>query len=398
MLPQDILGYNVELKGPGGVTLDGFYALMGCSTPLISGDRGCNKSTTYVHINVEENAYNAESINLDFYRDYNKSNQNPQNYFASPAELNVSTLLPCGDTALTSKELMSNYAEVTGDLAGVVVDEGVVVAGRCFAEYFWYAPSCRADPMTCLVWLSGGNGWGMAEFLIKASVFNMPAATAVAIDWANYVSLPTKHDVMLFWWVPDSTFLRLGTMGLQPKRIVFPDYDPDAYAKGDRRSAASGVSVDKHVSHDLSLLAPEEKEEKFLQTRENVVISCKACPSGLTFICEECPSGSFQPSGASVSCNLCPAGSYQDELGSLGCKRCPLGQYQDEEGQVSCKQCPAGATTLLLGSDSIADCGCKVGFINIGGAALECVPCGEGLECPFASSRESLNSGRGLAG
>lgn len=53
MVPQDILGYNVELKGPGGVTLDGFYALMGCSTPLISGDRGCNTSTTYVHINVE---------------------------------------------------------------------------------------------------------------------------------------------------------------------------------------------------------------------------------------------------------------------------------------------------------------------------------------------------------
>lgn len=47
---------------------------------------------------------------------------------------------------------------------------------------------------------------------------------------------------------------------LQPKRIVFPDYDPDAYAKGDRRSAASGVSVDKHVSHDLSLLAPEVEE------------------------------------------------------------------------------------------------------------------------------------------
>eukprot|EP00438_Fugacium_kawagutii_P003543 Skav202729 [mRNA] locus=scaffold1326:148193:152187:- [translate_table: standard] len=206
----DILGYNVELKGPGGVTLDGFYALMGCSTPLISGDRGCTTSTTYVHINVEEKAYNAESINLDFYRDYNKSNQNPQTYFVSPGELNVSTLRPCGDTALTSKELLSNYAEVTGDLAGVVVDEGEVVAGRCFAEYFWYAPSCRADPTTCLVWLTGGNGWGMAE--------------------------------------------------LQPKRIMFPDYDPDAHAKGDRRSAVHGVSVDKHVSQDLSLLAPEVEE------------------------------------------------------------------------------------------------------------------------------------------
>eukprot|EP00438_Fugacium_kawagutii_P023971 Skav206661 [mRNA] locus=scaffold1933:631274:635632:- [translate_table: standard] len=287
-----------------------------------------------------EEAYNAESINLDFYRDYNKSNQNPQTYFASPAELNVSTLLPCGDTALTSKELMSNYAEVTGDLAGVVVDEGSVVAGRCFAEYFWYAPACRADPTTCLVWLSGGNGWGMAE--------------------------------------------------LQPKRIVFPDYDPDAYAKGDRRSAASGVSVDKHVSHDLSLLAPEVRRQVMKSRKQPVQVAV-----GLTFICEECPSGSFQPSGASVSCKLCPAGSYQDEIGSIKCKRCPLGYYQDEEGQVACKQCPTGAITLLLGSNSLADCGCKAKSINIGGAALQCAPCGEGLECPFASSVETLNSGRG---
>lgn len=96
-----------------------------------------------------------------------------------------------------------------------------------------------------------------------------------------------------------------------------------------------------------------------------------------------------------MSCKLCPAGSYQDEIGSIRCKRCPLGYYQDEEGQVACKQCPTGAITLLLGSNSIADCGCKAKSINIGGAALECVPCGEGLECPFASSMETLNSGRG---
>ena len=121
---------------------------------------------------------------------------------------------------------------------------------------------------------------------------------------------------------------------------------------------------------------------------------------GITFICQECPSGSFQVSGASVSCTPCPAGSYQNETGSLACNRCPVGQYQDEEGQRDCKLCPAGATTLLLGSNSILDCGCKAGSINVASVAtnvtskaLECIPCQEGFDCPFSSSIQALLTG-----
>ena len=121
---------------------------------------------------------------------------------------------------------------------------------------------------------------------------------------------------------------------------------------------------------------------------------------GITFICKECPSGTFQTSGASVSCTPCATGSYQDETGSLACKRCPVGQYQDEEGQRDCKLCPSGATTLLLGSSSILDCGCTAGSINVASVAtnvttrvLECLPCGEGLDCPFSSSVQALLTG-----
>lgn len=115
---------------------------------------------------------------------------------------------------------------------------------------------------------------------------------------------------------------------------------------------------------------------------------------GTTFICLECPSGSFQASGASVSCDLCPKGSYQNETKSLGCNRCPVGQYQSEEGQPGCKECPPGATTLLLGSNSMSDCGCVAGSINIAsGEALECIPCREGLDCPFSSSIRTLQTG-----
>ena len=146
---QEKLGYKVELKGPGSLTRDGFFALTGCTSP--SGlDPGCGPSgpsITYTHINIEvwtdvyrgswdeiqmkypnmapknlgnlgyygatglyvpsavqERAYEAEGSNLDFYRDYNVTWKNPSRYFTSPGDVNVSELLPCIDSALMLHE------------------------------------------------------------------------------------------------------------------------------------------------------------------------------------------------------------------------------------------------------------------------------------------------------
>ena len=107
-----------------------------------------------------------------------------------------------------SNELMSGYLNLTGDSAGVVVDNVGLVTGKCFDGFFWYGPACRDNPSTCLTWFTGGTGWGMGEILLKAAVYNIPLATAVASSWGNYVNLPAESNVMLYWWVPDSTFLR----------------------------------------------------------------------------------------------------------------------------------------------------------------------------------------------
>ena len=84
------------------------------------------------------------------------------------------------------------------------------VSGKCFDDYFWYAPGCRDVPQSCLVWFTGGNGWGMHEMLTKATSFNMPVALVVANSFANYASVPNDDltNLMLYWWVPDPTFLR----------------------------------------------------------------------------------------------------------------------------------------------------------------------------------------------
>ena len=67
------------------------------------------------------------------------------------------------------------------------------------------------------------------------------------------------------WWPHDLSvpcgFLKMGhPERLQPRRITFPEHDLDAWAQGDRRSAAQDLSVDKHVSRDLRDLAPEVEE------------------------------------------------------------------------------------------------------------------------------------------
>ena len=46
---------------------------------------------------------------------------------------------------------------------------------------------------------------------------------------------------------------------LEPQKITFPAHDADEWAKGDRRTAAFDVSVDKLVSHNLQS-APDIEE------------------------------------------------------------------------------------------------------------------------------------------
>ena len=73
--------------------------------PKNLGNSGYYGATAmYVPSAVQETAYEAEGSNLDFYRDYNATWNNPSRYFTSPGNVNVSQLLPCTDTALMLDE------------------------------------------------------------------------------------------------------------------------------------------------------------------------------------------------------------------------------------------------------------------------------------------------------
>ena len=119
-----------------------------------------------------------------------------------------------------------------------------VVSGKCFDDHFWYSPSCRDVPQNCLVWFTAGNGWGMGEMLVKATIFNMPVALVVASSLATYASVPNDlTNLMLYWWVPDPTFWGLQVL---PKWHVTRFCDDSRVLSG---NASNSIILSWHLSY-----------------------------------------------------------------------------------------------------------------------------------------------------
>lgn len=438
ILIEEKFGYHVNVIATGLSTVDGIYALTGCSTPLNIKDRGCADSinVTYTHVAMEswlsswqnawdviqeeypataprslgsmgydgrvslfisqtvrETAWEGEGLSLEFYRSYNVTWHNAARYFDGPQSLNTSLLKRCNETRLMLSIDMKLYLEITGDWDGVdVVNETVL--GKCFDEYFWYPPSCRHDPTKCFIYITGGNGWEIDTAMQKATLWNMPMASAVAVDWRSFTQLPLHHHALFYWWLPDPTFL-----SLSPIEVAFPAFDRQAFERGDKRNAVTSESVEILVSQDLQLLAPyvysfldswdmsvkdvnkilEDQMQSNADWREvacrwllgheniwkkwlpystqclqqfglyNIVldkfVDNRDDPSDLT--CRACPSGTYSKEfvddvGTTWICVQCPLGSAQPYGASLACEPCSFGTYQDELGSVACKRCAIG--------------------------------------------------------
>jgi hypothetical protein len=46
-LTQEVVGYEVEMKGPGAGTVNGFFALAGCRKPMDSQDPDCDGGSVF---------------------------------------------------------------------------------------------------------------------------------------------------------------------------------------------------------------------------------------------------------------------------------------------------------------------------------------------------------------
>ncbi|CAK9000318.1 Ankyrin-3 (ANK-3) (Ankyrin-G) [Durusdinium trenchii] len=137
-LGMHLHGYNVTDTGTGASTVDGIYALTGCSNPLKIGDHWIQqeypataphnlgsmgydgRASLYIS-RIRDAAWEREGLNLEFYRGYNVTWHDPAKYLDALNSLNMFS----SDMRLS--------VEPTGDWNGVhVVNETVL--GRTGAD------------------------------------------------------------------------------------------------------------------------------------------------------------------------------------------------------------------------------------------------------------------------
>ncbi|CAK9044742.1 unnamed protein product [Durusdinium trenchii] len=493
VLMEEKMGYNVTQNGPGPGTPDAFYALAGCAAPTDVNDRQCGdgpeitynhvslegwtelytttwndiqrdypataplnlgnmgyfgKSSMYLSSEVLSNAYEANGLSLEFYRSYNISWHDPSKFFDKISDVNTSLLKPCGETRLMESQAMQYYAELTGDDDGVVTVNGEV-HGRCWEGHFWLPPFCRNNYSKCLLYFTGGAGWSIEMTMQKATWWQMPIAAAVARDWAAFVALPTQVMSTFYWWVPDPTFLRL-----QPKEIAFPPFDRGAYKRGDLRTATQDQSIDKYVSHDLAVLAPDLQDFvgalvldlnmvneimldkldsgedyhdvacRWLKNHETAwtawlpdstkcfpqfglyleraktFVDSRQDPTGLT--CRACESGYYSAplnddQGLTYICVPCPLGHAQPSGAALACAPCNSGEYQDEEASTSCKRCAISTYQDQKGQVSCLQCPTTTSTVGLGSVSFDDCRCEENsINTASRGSPSCVACGEGL--
>jgi alpha-tubulin suppressor-like RCC1 family protein len=125
------------------------------------------------------------------------------------------------------------------------------------------------------------------------------------------------------------------------------------------------------------------------------------------FKCKHCPSNSTSPLGSDSidncecnagyerdgsNCNKCQKGKYKTDAGNNTCLPCEAGTFNANRGMGICQQCPDNMTSPI-GSDSVDDCECDVGYSSPDGGpctacqagfykdstgSSSCLPCEEG--------------------
>ncbi|CAJ1377702.1 unnamed protein product, partial [Effrenium voratum] len=475
ILIEEKLGFNVAENGPGVDTLSGFYALMGCATPNSLADRGCSKDavthnhanlegwtysyantwdylqaaypsiapvnlgnsgyygsvTMYVASTISSNSYANEGLALSYYRNYNVSWHTPWTYFTGLEAVDRKHLAPCNQTRFySSSEDMKLYRELTNDADGVAQLPDGTWHAVCPDGFFWLPPGCRSNTSHCIPFFTGGTGWNIEEWMQKSTIWNMPIAVAVAVNWTMFTQLPLMHESSFYWWTPDPTFLEL-----RPQAIVYPFNDEAAWSLGDKRTENYLQSIDKYVSKDLTLLAPNVQELianfridlkalNFMLLENKVTgetmedTACKwlkdhpgsweawlpddtKCFPGFglystetnTFVpnrqnfssvvCIACESGRFSKQfnddkGVTFTCEFCPTGTSQPSGASLSCEPCSAGEYQDEEGSPSCKRCQIGDYQNERGSSTCESCPSGSRTLGLGSVAISDCGCQEG--------------------
>ena len=129
------------------------------SAPDFVGNMGYyGTSSEYVPRQVVQAAKQGEGMALQYYAFYNASWYDPSKYFESIDSINATKfMMPCSKSIFSDAATAGRHLQFTGDVDGVVMENGGAKSMKCHAGYWWLPPSCRTNTTACVPYNTGGN-------------------------------------------------------------------------------------------------------------------------------------------------------------------------------------------------------------------------------------------------
>jgi len=459
VVPEDVVSrHHVSLESwyvAGTRTAEKYWAETNAiRSPIDLGTVGYEGTEgQFFPSSVKEDAINAQGLDLQYYANYNASWFKPGKYFDRITEF--SDMLPCDNPAglFVDADRMSVYDKHFSDVDpdggemrtvnGMEIYTATCTVPSAENPMFWASPACRANPDECVPVILANDGWGGNDILQRATYWNMPIVIGHASSWGETVRIGTTKKVMVYWWIPDTTFAESNMI-----KLTFPAYDQRQHEDGLGVTDSKDVELKKWAHRDLESTAPflwttirnmkitmkemmiELKKMDPINTRtdsrnvacgwlkenkdiwETWIPIATACSPGAGLVTS---AGTFTSEYSSASaCEACEPGFYsfkmfvQDQgrgFDTHYCSICTVGRAQAGYGQTRCDPCVPGLFANTNGS-SLCD-GCGLGKFTEEFGKTACENCSAGkyasttgnsvcLECRLGTASDEGQAECGL--
>ncbi|CAJ1342184.1 unnamed protein product [Effrenium voratum] len=171
-----------------------------------------------------------DGIALNFYQSWNASWSNMSRYFSRITDIDFAELANCSAMyKLKVTSFLDTFEEVTGYQGAVVNGEFV-----CWQDKWLLGPGCRDPdrPELCVPFITA-FGWLAESSIQKIFAYNTAMAYGEANTWGLYLDIPRRHDVVVYWWSPDSNF-----KDMNPSKVIFPGPRCNSVAWGNMQRTA----------------------------------------------------------------------------------------------------------------------------------------------------------------
>ncbi len=406
--PTDMPTGHVFLELWEDFSLESMYSALGDRGALNLGSIGyVGTDGIFLLSQTVSQALNEEGLTLEWYKSYNLSWNAPTRYFYPWLNIDESLFRSCATSQGGMHDIMQNFVRVVGDYDGVITDsEGKHIA-KCRGGSVWLAPSCRQNPSTCILVITGGDGWKL-EFVYQIAVrHDLPLAHATTVNYSTYETFVRNYPTITYWWGPDATFI-----DLNPIRLVLPAHDRYQWLRGDMRTSSADIKLMKLVWPALTEVAPDvvlfttsvqvppsAMDEMLLDLKRNRqdgmrrvacrwlrkhpsiwqrwIPSATACTSGQGIVdADGVHVADFE---AAVGCDMCRPGSYSTPLNvpsvteTWTCTTCTVGHFAQLFGATACAPCAAGTSGPSPGLTICVTCAAGTYQEGVGQSA--CLAC-----------------------